>query len=262
MKQIVFALVLSLFVSHADSLGVVKKIEGQAKLQPKDSMRKSSLSVGDSLQAGATVLTYRNSKVVIELRDKTALVLDAYAQLTLLTADSFDQKGGKVYYKVTSRKGAQGLKVNTPFAIIGVKGTEFVITDTNESQELALNSGLVGVDSPDDKPFMRIDEDKVNAALGGSPEAVMAEFEAYKKELYAQFAEYVTSFDLNPGKKLVFSGKQVLESTQGSSDQEQFEHFMSDAQFNEIANMLDKDVTGTAQTPSEAFDDDFFINEP
>ena len=258
--KIIIMFFLFLFSIQATTLGTVKKIEGKAKLQGQDSMRKKSLEVGKELVAGDTVLTYRQSKVVLELNDKTKIVIDAFAKLTLLSADKFDQDGGKVYYKVTKRKGAKGLNVKTPFAIIGVKGTEFVITDDNNSKALSLNEGLVGVDSPDGKPFAHIDEDKVNAKLG-TPSDVQAEFEAYKKELYAEFAEYVKSFDLKPGKKLVFNGKQVLESTSGIIEQQQFKLYMSDAEFNAISDELEQDVESGSKDSGDAFDDDFFSTE-
>ncbi|MDH5464214.1 MAG: FecR family protein [Thiovulaceae bacterium] len=255
---LIFALTMWL---DATTFAVVKKVEGRAKVQTSQSIKKSNLNVGYELKKGDSIITYKTSKVVLLMQDKTKIVLDAYTKLTLLSESDYKQSGGKVFYKVTKRKGAKGLNVTTPFAIIGVKGTEFVIEDNNTTGEVALNEGLIGVDSPDKKPFELIDKDKVDAKMGGSPDEVNAEFEAYKEQLYKEFAEYVSSFDLEPGKKLSFNGKQVLQSSQGKSDQQMFKLYMSDAEFDATVKELESDVTGDLQSEEDAFSDDFFSED-
>ncbi|KIM09240.1 MAG: hypothetical protein KU28_00980 [Sulfurovum sp. PC08-66] len=259
--KIVALWLVAILIAQANVVGVVKKLEGNAKVQHEHALKQLSIQQGAEVMAGDTLLTYQGSKVVVELADKSSIVVDEYAKLTLLSQDEFTQNGGKVYFKITKRKGATGVKVNTPFAIIGVKGTQFVVTDANSSQSLALNEGLVGVDSPDGSDFEKIDEDKVKKMMAQTPNQVMAEFEAYKKELYKEFAEYTASFDLKAGKKLQFNGKQVLESTMESEDSAQFKLYMSDAEFNAISKELEKSVTGKKMSADEAFSDGFFKDE-
>lgn len=260
----VFAVLLFLGVwLYAAPFAEVKKVNGTAKVIHQGSIKKLKAKVGMSLEKGDSVITYRKAKVVLELHDKGKIVVDEQARLQLLSDEQFEQSGGKVYYKITKRGKAKGLKVNTPFAIIGVKGTEFVVTDSNKSHELALNEGLVGVDSANGKPFAHIDEDKVKAKMGSvnTPDQERAEFEAYKKELYAEFAEYVKEFDLKPGKKVRFVGNQAIEASQDSGDTQEFKRYMSDAEFNAVAKELEHDVTGDVKSEDELFSDPFFSDE-
>lgn len=257
--------VLLLFIAFTLSLlaqpfATVLKLEGKAKVQHTDSISKAKLAVGAEINRGDTLLTYRKTKLVIQLNDKTKIVLDEYVKLKLLSINEYEQNGGKVFYKVTKRKGAKGLKVKTPFAIIGVKGTEFLVTDNNNSKELALNEGLVGVDSPNDKPFEKIDKDKLDASIVQTPGQVQAEFEAYKKELMKQFTEYVKSFDLKPGKKLSFNGNTVYESTQSGSDASEFKDYKSDAGFKAISDELDAEMGKGKESMDDAMNDSFFDN--
>ncbi len=261
MKKVLVILCATLMSLFASPFAKVDKIEGMAKVQHDGSIKKMKIAPGFELTRGDTILTYKSAKVVLTMEDKTKIVINEYAKLKLLSQDRYDQEGGRVYFKVTKRKGASGLKVSTPFAIIGVKGTEFVVTNTEKEKALALNEGLVGVDSPDDKPFAKVDKDKVDQQLAGSPQAVNAEFEAYKKQIMAEFTEYVKSFDLHPGKKLTFDGHTVMESSQDDSDSQMFKTFMSDAEFNAISDELEKDVTSEVKSSDQLDSDPFFSEE-
>ena len=214
------------------------------------------------MSAGDTLLTYRNAKVVLTMKDKTKIVVNEYAKLELLSQDEFAQSGGKVFFKVSKRKSGKGLKVKTPFAIIGVKGTQFVVTDSDKDKSLALNEGLVGVDSPTGDKFAVLDKDKLDAAVGssGGPNAALAEFEKYKKDLMAEFTEYVKSFDLNPGKKLSFNGTNVTYSSMNDSDNEMFKTFMSDAEFKAISDELE-DMGSGMNKGKDQLSDKFFDEE-
>jgi hypothetical protein len=255
---LLLALSLSLF---ATPFATINKVKGTAKVQHPGSIKKSKVKAGAALAAGDTLLTYRNAKVVLTMKDKTKIVVNEYAKLELLSEDEFSQSGGKVFFKVTKRKSGKGLKVKTPFAIIGVKGTQFVVTDSDKDKSLALNEGLVGVDSPTGDKFAVLDKDKLDAAMGSSgPNAEMAEFEKYKKDLMAEFTEYVKSFDLKPGKKLSFDGKNVTYQSMNDSDNQMFKTFMSDAEFKAVSDELEN-MESEMGSGKDQFSDKFFDAE-
>ena len=258
MKKLFLLLFVTALYAFALPLATINKVEGSVKVQHSGSIKKSKLKVGEMLAQGDTVLTYRSAKVVLTMQDKTKIVVNEYAKLQLLSADEFSQSGGKVFFKVTKRKGSKGLKVKTPFAIIGVKGTEFVVTDNKSSKSLALKEGLVGVDSPTDKKFALLDKDKLDAAVSsGGPASEMAEFEKYKKDLMAEFTEYVNSFDLSPGKKLSFNGQNVTQSSMNEGDSEMFKTFISDAEFKEVSDELEQ-MDGNVKSEEDLMSDKFF----
>lgn len=243
----------------ASSFATIVKLDGTVKVQHQNSIKKTKASIGMALMQGDTVLTYRNAKAVLVLEDKTKIVVKEYASLELVSHDEYTQSGGKVFFKVTKRRNGKGLKVNTPFAIIGVKGTEFVVTDDNTSKSLALNEGLVGVDSPSGKAFALLDKEKLDAAMGSKSNDA-DEFEAYKKELMAEFTEYKKSFDLSPGKKLNFNGQNVTQSAMDGSDGKMFKTFMNDAEFNAISEELEN-MGSDVSSEDELLSDKFFSDE-
>lgn len=257
-----FLLILSLLssTSFASTFSIVDKVEGSVKVQHEGSIKKSKVKVGMKLIKGDTILTYRKAKAVLTMFDKTKVVVNEYAKLQLLSEDEFTQSGGKVFFKVTKRQTGKGLKVNTPFAIIGVKGTEFVVSDDNSSKSLALNEGLVGVDSPSGKEFALLDKEKLDNAMGNKPQSDAEGFEAYKRELMAEFTEYKKSFDLSPGKKLNFDGNKVMMSSLNKADGEMFKLFMSDAEFNAISDELE-DMSSDIQSEDDLMSDKFFTDE-
>lgn len=260
MKKILLLLLTTVIYAFAAPFATINKVEGTAKVQHKDSIKKSKLKAGSTLNQGDTVLTYRNAKVVLTMSDKTKIVVNEYAKLQLLTHDEYTQSGGKVFFKVTKRKGGKGLKVKTPFAIIGVKGTEFVVTDDDKDKSLSLKEGLVGVDNPSGKEFALLDKEKLDAAIGNMPGGQMAEFEQYKKELMAEFTEYVKSFDLQPGKKLSFDGSSVSQSAIDSADSAEFKDFANDAEFQAISKELEE-MTSGVKTEDELMSDKFFSDD-
>lgn len=260
MKKLLLILLATTIYAFAAPFAVINKLEGTAKVQHKDSIKKSKLKVGNTLSQGDTVLTYRNAKLVLTMRDKTKIVVNAYAKLQLLTDDEYAQSGGKIFFKVTKRKGGKGLKVKTPFAIIGVKGTQFVVTDSDKDKSLALKEGLVGVDNPHDQEFALLDKEKLDAALGNTAGGEMAEFEQYKKELMKEFTEYKKSFDLHPGKKLSFNGNAVSQSSIDSSDDAMFKDFAHDAEFQAISSELEE-MSSDIKTEDELMLDTFFTDD-
>lgn len=260
MKKLLLLLLATIVYAFAAPFAVVNKVEGTAKVQHKGSIKKSKLKTGTTLNQGDTVLTYSSAKVVLTMSDKTKIVVNEYAKLQLLTDDEYVQSGGKVFFKVTKRKGAKGLKVKTPFAIIGVKGTQFVVTDSDKDKSLTLKEGLVGVDNPHDKEFAFLDKDKLDAAIGSSPAGQMAEFEQYKKDLMKEFTEYKKSFDLHPGKKLSFNGNAVSQSSIDSSDNKMFKDFSNDAEFQAISKELEEMGSGV-KTEDELMSDKFFSDD-
>lgn len=260
MKKIVLLLCTMLVYAFAAPFATINKVKGTAKVQHENSIKKSKLKAGDTLKQGDTLLTYRNAKIVLTMSDKTKIVVNEYAKLQLLSHDEYTQSGGKVFFKVTKRKGGKGLKVKTPFAIIGVKGTQFVVTDSDKDKSLSLKEGLVGVDNPSGEKFALLDKEKLDAALGNSAGGEMAEFEQYKKDLMAEFTEYVKSFDLQAGKRLSFNGSLVSQSAINSADDAEFKDFSNDAEFNALSNELEA-MTSGVKTEKELMSDTFFSDD-
>jgi len=159
------------------SLASIVKIEGRVKVLSKNSIKKRKPTVGEFLQKGDKLITYRQSKVYIALIDNSKIILDENSELTLINSKRLKQEAGEIYYKIKKRHGAKGLKIETPFSIIGIKGTEFIVNSTGDGQ-IALNKGLLGIEA-------------LRASYELHKERVLNEFEEYKRKQDIAFERYV-----------------------------------------------------------------------
>ena len=182
-------------------LATILNIEGKAKVLSTASIKKHKAVIDETLFQGDKLITYANAKVIIELEDKSKLVLNEGTELTFVDSTKVQQDRGEVYYKIQKRGVSQGLKVETPFSIIGIKGTEFIV-NSNDSGEIALNEGLIGVESLSAE--FELHKKKVMADYEEFKNKQLQEFETFKAQSQDEIVTYVKAFDLQASKMLRF----------------------------------------------------------
>ncbi len=185
-----------------ESLAVIVKLDGKAKILSKSDIKKHKATLGEALYAGDTLITYDETKVLLELPDCSNIILNASSEFSFRDTRNLKQLSGEVYYKIKTRQVSQGLKVQTPFSIMGIKGTEFIV-DTKGTGQIALNEGLVGIESLN--ADFELHKKKVMQAFEKFKSEQDAGFEAYKAEAEGKVVSYVKAFDLEAGKVLNFS---------------------------------------------------------
>jgi len=190
------------------SIATIVKLEGKAKVLSHSSIKKHKAKLGETLFEGDKLITYSEAKVLVELDDTSKIILNAGSELSFSDRKKLKQVTGEVYYKIQTRKASQGLKVETPFSIMGIKGTEFIV-DTNGKGQIALNEGLVGIESL--HANFELHKKKVMAEYEKFKSEQNAAFEAYKAEANGKIVSYVKAFDLEAGKVLDFSEAQECE---------------------------------------------------
>ena len=188
--------------TKGESLATIVKLEGKAKVLSNNSIKKHKAKLGEALFEGDKLITYNASKVLVELDDNSNLILNASSELSFLDRKNLKQTAGEIYYKIKTRKASIGLKVETPFSIMGIKGTEFIV-DTKGKGQIALNEGLVGIESL--HADFELHKKKVMEAYEKYKSEQNAGFEAYKAQAQGKVISYVKAFDLEAGKVLEFS---------------------------------------------------------
>jgi len=208
--------------SASTALGSVELTKGNVKVKSEGSFKKSKVKKGSEVKKGDLVTTSKNASAIIKLLDGSTLVLDASSTLHFAAANMTEQKEGKVYYKITSRDAKNSLKVKTPFAIIGIKGTTFIV-DSGEKSSVKLKEGLVGIQS-------------VKEEFELYRKAVQAEYNKFLSEQEAAYQKYLSEqtkgaalltkeFDLQAGNTISFDGQKVNESAWTKDDDAEFERF-------------------------------------
>jgi hypothetical protein len=127
-------------------------------------IKNSNIKVGSEISDGDIFTTMQKSSVVLKLKDNSIVALDASSSLHFQNNASFEQKKGKIYYNIAKKESNSALEVKTNFAIIGIKGTEFIVNAQNP--QVMLKEGVVSISS------------------------IKQEFELYTKEMQREFEEY------------------------------------------------------------------------
>ena len=204
-------------------LGYVNNTKGIVKVLPSNSIRKKKISKGYEISAGDMVLTYSHSNAIITLNDGSKIVLDKGSQARFASLKEIQHNGGSIYYNISKRGSKNSLKIKTQFAIIGIKGTTFIINDTNDSKNVALKEGLIGVTSI--KEEFELHRKKVLEEYEKYKMQQESGFEAYKKAAQDEIVTNVKEFELSQGKKIDFSGKRVDENQFEDDDSKNFDKF-------------------------------------
>ncbi len=210
---------------------LISKIEGKAKVLPADSIKKHQAVRGEYLFKGDKLISYADSMVLLELADSSKVVLNENAELTFVDRERLRQGSGEIYYRIKKRVSSKGLKVETPFSIIGIKGTEFIVNSA-ERGEIALNEGLIGIEALHAE--FELHKKKVMSEYEAFKSKQIQEFEAYKAQRYDEVVSYVKTFELEASKSLHFDDardcEQACESKVSEFDftaetKKRFEHY-------------------------------------
>lgn len=235
MKLIILSLLMSLF-SSLFANGIVGKIElfkGNVKVKSEGSIKKKKVTAGLEIKAGDLIISSMNSSVKIKLSDDSLLILDELSTIHFSSLYAAEQIDGKILYSITSRDAKNSLKVKTPFAVIGIKGTKFIINATDDSSVI-LKEGLIGVTSlnKEFKLYKKKLEDEFNAYKAEQEKAMQEEkdeFEQYKNSEYKAYDKPIVTkeFDLKAGNHISFNGSNVKEDAFNQDDNSAFDHFDS-----------------------------------
>jgi len=201
----------------ATTLGIVQKVDGIVKVKHKDSIKKSKVKQGYEIQQGDIISTYRAAKAVLSLNDNSKIALDAKASIAFLDGDNVEQSGGKIFYKITARDPHHKLKIKTNFAIIGIKGTTFIVGGDQNSSFVALKEGLIGVQSI--KEQFNLYKKKVLGEYEAYVKKQQQEFEKYKEGANDYVLEVTKEFDLHAGNVVSFGEDKAVENPLEKEDE-------------------------------------------
>jgi len=240
MKTMILTLIFVLATSlNASVVGSVAKIVGSVKVKSDGSIKKSKVELNQKIKEGDLITTAKKARVVINLIDGSDVVLDESSSIHFKKNNSIEQNGGKVFYKIASRDAKNSIKVKTPFAIIGIKGTTFTVNSNEGSESVALKEGKIGVTS-------------IEEAFNLYRKEVLAKYNEYVMEQMKGFEKFKGSdkpepeitkeFDLEAGNVISFSGKTVKESAWNDSD---------DAEFDVFEKMIDSNFDSFKEEESE-----------
>ncbi len=195
-------------------VGEIRTISGKAVLNKQGEARGNAAKAGDNLKALDVLRTKRNSNAVIQLIDGSTVILQEKSSLHLKGLQSLSLEEGTVLFDIRKRGQSKGLKIATKTAVIGVKGTQFLIKDENDNVDVYLNEGLVEVTPVEGsfKHYKAVTSDNFN----DYSKQMMDEFEEEKvkmrqgmEQMKREFVEYLESFEMKAGTAVSISGDEL-----------------------------------------------------
>ena len=224
MKSFFLPVFISLFtlLNASSVIGLVQKVDGSVKVTHQGSFKKSNVEAGLEISVGDMFTTSKKATAVLKLVDDSILALDASSTLNFTTDKNAEQTSGKIFYKITSRNAKNSLKIKTPFAIIGIKGTTFVI-NASDNSSIALKEGVIGVKSI--KEEFELYRKDVQQQFNNFIQEQNSAFEEFKQVQNPGFAEITKEFDLQAGNRISFDGNKVNEKDLNKDDDKEFRYF-------------------------------------
>lgn len=202
-------------------IGEVRAVKGIVKLKTTTSIKKINIFKGYVVKNGDMLITSKDAFAKIRMKDNSLIILDKNSIIHFLSLSEIKQESGKIYYHITSKKVKNSLHVKTNFAIIGIKGTVFIVK-ADRNKEILLQKGLVGISSI--KEEFKLYKKRVNKEFNRFKASQNNEFERYKNSHYEK-ARMTKSFDLHNRNKVQFDGDQVREDSFGIDDVKEFKYF-------------------------------------
>ena len=129
----------------APEIGKVERMNGTVTVTPAGAPVRS-LNTGDPVREGDLVITEAHSEVLIKLRDETTLAMRQLSQLRL-TQFRFEKTESDSFFSnllkgsvrkvsgLIAKSQPRNVRVTTPTATIGIRGTDFEITIIEEESE-------------------------------------------------------------------------------------------------------------------------------
>ncbi len=165
MKRLILsAMILAVFflegipvVCAADPVVKVLEVEGSVRMERANIL--GDVRVGDELQPGDRVITGENGRVLLQdLSDESLIKMAVSSELKISEEENLKSetrifmRQGLIWGK--KNKSGRVIRIETPLANLGVRGTEFFVKASSKQSELIVKEGRVrlekeGVDAGD-----------------------------------------------------------------------------------------------------------------
>jgi len=216
--------------------GKVLKFSGDVEVVNARGERRFIKKANEPLHEMDTIVTKKNSRVVVRFDDGALSSLDEKSRLRVEKTNWFSYLGGKIYFTFKKVFG-EPRRVRTRAATIGVRGTTFIISENSaqNGESVALKEGLLQIES--NGPAFEIHKKKMTDDFAQfkqqqqqAQKKMRDEFEQYKKQTQREFIEYRRNFTLQPDRVISLSGYRVDETAMSEADKADFDAFESEAE--------------------------------
>ena len=227
-------------VCFADDAIEVVKSEGVIQVGEPD---KQATDTGVKRLTGKRYVfnTGANGRAVVKVGNSGFVVVERNSSLEVDRSSGavnvFRQISGMIYYAMNKvQSSMHKVKIKTTTAVIGVRGTRFVVVEEEARKEIGMRKGQISVTSPRDEYEIhrKQEEDEFAAFKKEAADAISSEkkaFEDYRADTAKEFVEYKRQFTLDKDRMVSFDGNKVTEGAlneKTTQDMESLESFGAD----------------------------------
>jgi hypothetical protein len=183
--------------SVSEVLGNITDYEGKVTLHKEGSPRgKKVKRAPTEIKSGQFIRTYAGSKARVKLVDDSKILVTEKSTLEFEDDQNLSVQNGQVLFSINKREATRSLNIITKTAVIGVKGTAFLVDIDEELEEgiLHLQEGEIEVKS-----------------LAEEFEDFKAEYEQFKKSYLKEFEDFKKTMSIKSGTTLSLSSKGLKE---------------------------------------------------
>lgn len=209
--------------------GKVLKVNGEVHIIDANGDRHTVEESKFLIRQMDTIVTAEGGQAIIRFNDGAMSVLDEKSSLQVQKTNWFSHLGGKIYFTFRKVFG-EPRQVKTKFATLGIRGTTFIVYDDDNGQGVALQEGLLDIESPG--PEFEIHRKKemdefetFKQQAREQQQTLRNEFDDYKQQMQREFIEYKKNFTLQANHVVRFDGTRVDESVMDENVKAEFDVF-------------------------------------
>ena len=213
-RTVIILLTCTILLFGADVFGVITKTKGISQVDGK------SVSVADKVYVGQTILTNKNSRILIKQKNGNIIAIGKNSTLKLDDKFLVTQEKGNIFFNIAKKAAKFGkyrFKIKLKTATMGIRGTNFIVKNGDENEEILLREGKLEFMAKNNAfaLYKKKIEDEFNTFKNEFKEyenELIREFNQYKKEENYQFDKFATKFDLEENSLVVLSGQKAYKA--------------------------------------------------
>ncbi len=187
------------------SVGEISKYQGTVLVRQASQHPTVKMTIpGLALQVGSVIRTKDQSKAFVELIDGSKVVLKEISQLRIKDFNFFDVEDGMVLFEVARMKRKRLFRVGVKLAILGIRGTQFLVDTHADDFSIYLKQGSMFVESETqefelyEQAQREINAFKKEAAkeIDAFQSEIAKEMAEFDKEKQKELAKFVSKFEM------------------------------------------------------------------
>ncbi|PLX69883.1 MAG: hypothetical protein C0603_02820 [Denitrovibrio sp.] len=244
MKKILVVLIILLSITTfaAEEAGKISKYTGKVLLYDGVSPRPSNVKEEDTpLFVKNRITTKKAATAIIEFLNGDRVALSESSTLSISGIEEVKAEQGRAIFNIRKRGQASGFKVALKTAVIGVKGTQFLV-DWSEGGKYSVFLKEGNIECTPVEGQFKVYKEVIIDEYEAYVKKMSGEYEDYVEKLAEEFVEFVDSFEMKPGQAFNITGQDVRKVDYTPEIDKAFDIF------DEMENAINED---SSNTPAE-----------